>query len=83
MRLSRINAAYDLAERYRDFRALVVLCNDPSIGSPARVHFFIQKYKQDFAFALYDWYLESGRIHELAQEAWILMPSLQAGHMIF
>lgn len=60
VRLSRTNAAYDLAERYRDFRSLVVLCNDPTIGSSARVHHYIQKYQEEFAFALYDWYLESG-----------------------
>lgn len=60
VRLSRTNAAYDLAERYRDFRSLVVLCNDPSIGSSARLHHYIQKYQEEFAFALYDWFLESG-----------------------
>lgn len=62
VRLSRGNAAYDLAERYRDFRSLVVLCNDASLGSPARIHFYIQKYKEDFAYALYDWYLETGAL---------------------
>lgn len=62
VRLSRTNAAYDLAERYRDFRSLVVLCNDSNIGSQARLHHYIQKYQEDFAFALYDWYLESGEV---------------------
>lgn len=64
VRVSRANAAYDLAERYRDFRSLVVLCNDPSTGSTARVHHYIQKYKEDFAYALYDWYLETGTFIE-------------------
>lgn len=64
-RLGRPNVAYDLAERYRDFKSLVALCNDPQIGSTVRVGFYIDKYKQDFAFALYQYYLEQGALLHL------------------
>jgi nuclear pore complex protein Nup133 len=68
VRISRSNVAYDLAERYRDFRSLVILSNDAAIGSPQRVQFYIEKYKEDFAFSLYSWYLEQGRLFDLMNQ---------------
>lgn len=67
--MSRSHISYDLAERYRDFKSLVLLCNDAKVGSPARITFFMDKYKQDFAFALYQFYLDNNRPYDLlAQE---------------
>ena len=57
--LARTNVAYDLAERYRDFKSLVLLCEDPQTGSPIRVQFYIEKYGEEFAFSLYQFYLEN------------------------
>lgn len=60
-----MNAAYDIAERYRDFQSLVQLCHDPSFGQPLRNQYFIEKYKEEYAYALYDWCIETGRLHAL------------------
>jgi hypothetical protein len=49
-----------LAERFGDFRSLVELCNDPHVGSPARLQFFLEKYREAFATVLYQWYIEKG-----------------------
>ncbi|KAG8953559.1 hypothetical protein FRC03_011734, partial [Tulasnella sp. 419] len=57
--------AYGLAEQYKDFRMLVELCNDPRTGSKERVKHFLQKYEDDFASKLYEWYLENGQQQKL------------------
>jgi nuclear pore complex protein Nup133 len=58
--IGKVPTAYKLAERHRDFRALVELCTDVQHGSPARVRYFMGKYSRDFAFSLYQYYLERG-----------------------
>ena len=63
--LARTNVAYDLAERYRDFKSLVLLCEDAQTGSPIRVQFYIEKYGEEFAFSLYQFYLENSKFQPL------------------
>lgn len=58
--VGKVSEAYELAERYRDFRALVELCNHPQHGSTSRIRFFMGKYAEDFAFSLYQYYIEKG-----------------------
>lgn len=74
--IDRVNIAYDLAERYRDFRSLVQLCNDPRTGSPLRVQFYIERYREDFAFALYTWYREQNRPFDLISQDQVYWPYL-------
>jgi hypothetical protein len=58
--------AFNLAERYRDFQSLASLCHkeavypvdeNPSIG---RIQYYLDKFKEEFATALYRWYIEQG-----------------------
>lgn len=59
--VDKVTHAYDLAERHGDFESLVELCNDPQHGSESRTRFFLQKYEEKFAFALYRYYLAEGK----------------------
>jgi hypothetical protein len=58
--IGRHSHAFSLAERHTDFKTLVELCQDPLIGSSAKTAHFIEKYKETFAFALFDWLVEKG-----------------------
>lgn len=60
MTVGKVSHAYELGERHRDFRALVELCNDPQHGSTSRLKYFMDKYADDFAFPLYQFYIEKG-----------------------
>lgn len=62
VRVDHSDQAYELAEHHRDFRALVELCNHPSVGSPARTQYYIEKFREDFAFELYQWYIDMGAL---------------------
>ncbi|KAK4705783.1 hypothetical protein P7C70_g405, partial [Phenoliferia sp. Uapishka_3] len=58
--IGKVTHAYDLAERYQDFKSLVELCNDSKHGSISRTRFFLQKYSEKFAFELYQFYVRMG-----------------------
>lgn len=58
--IGKVLPAYELAERHRDFRALVELCNDSRHGSASRLQYFMNRYAEDFAFPLYQFYIEKG-----------------------
>jgi nuclear pore complex protein Nup133 len=60
--VGKVNHAYELAERHRDFRALVELCNHPQHGSRQRIQFFMDKYREEFAFSLYQFYIEKSEL---------------------
>mgnify|MGYP001606326282 FL=1 len=60
--IDKVSQAYELAERYRDFRSLVELCNDAQHGSEVRVRSFMKKYAEEFAFALYQFLVEKGTL---------------------
>lgn len=58
--VDRSEQAYTLAEHHGDYRALVELCNHPKVGSQVRIQYYIETFKEDFAFELYRWYIEKG-----------------------
>ncbi|EPS98566.1 hypothetical protein FOMPIDRAFT_1061291 [Fomitopsis schrenkii] len=67
--------AFQLAEKYRDFRSLASLCNKDTVYPPqdnpnvARIQAYVDKFKQDFTTELYRWYIEHGELRTLfAQE---------------
>jgi nuclear pore complex protein Nup133 len=51
---------------YRDFRSLALLCHKETIYPPEdnphakRIQSYIEKYKEEFASELYQWYIEHG-----------------------
>ncbi|KAM0753804.1 methyltransferase type 11 [Meredithblackwellia eburnea MCA 4105] len=65
--IGKVTHAFDLAERFRDFRSLVELCNDPEHGSKQRTRFFLQKYSEAFAVELYQYYVEKGHFRALLE----------------
>ncbi|KAL7410733.1 Non-repetitive/WGA-negative nucleoporin C-terminal-domain-containing protein [Mrakia frigida] len=65
VRIGRSAQAYELAENHHDFRALVELVNDPQIGSSSKTQHYIEKFKEEFAFQLYQWYIEQGKLKTL------------------
>lgn len=58
--------AFQLAEKYRDFRSLASLCNKDTVYPPqdnpnaARIEAYVEKFKQDLTTELYRWYIEHG-----------------------
>lgn len=58
--------AFELAENYRDFRSLASLCHKEKIYPPeensnaSRIQLYIDKFKEEFASELYQWYIEHG-----------------------
>ncbi|OCF44072.1 hypothetical protein I317_02025 [Kwoniella heveanensis CBS 569] len=64
--IDRVSEAYELAENHTDFLTLVVLCHDPQAGSnPARLQTYIERFGEEFAFVLYQWYIDQGQAYEL------------------
>lgn len=61
MPISRTENAFQLAERYLDFRSLVELSVGlQPAGSRARIQYYIGKFKEEFAYVLFEWYIEKG-----------------------
>jgi nuclear pore complex protein Nup133 len=59
--IDRINEAYDLADHHSDFPSLVYLCHHPRAGKgQVRIQEYIEKFGEDFAFVLYQWYIDHG-----------------------
>lgn len=64
-----MSEAYALAEHHRDFPTLVYLTHNPaSSEGPARIEMYIEKYGQDFAFVLYQWYIDEGKLYDLLSQ---------------
>lgn len=61
--------AFKLAEDYRDFRTLASLCHKEQVYPPdqnphaIRIQSYINKFKEEFTMALYQWYIEQGTIN--------------------
>jgi nuclear pore complex protein Nup133 len=59
-------SAYGLAERYQDFDTLVALCHKDTVYPPgenphaARIQSYIQRFKDNFTTALFQWYIQHG-----------------------
>ena len=73
---NRIDKALEIAESIHDFRTMVELCHmeDEHVDETARqatrksvdrINYFIHKYKHDFAFVVYAYYIEKGQLHDL------------------
>ena len=68
----RSDKALDIAEIYRDYKSLVELCLEPrdeDISRRERVHerlgYYLMHYGEEFAFTLYNYYLQNRIIHTL------------------
>ena len=60
--IDRVPEAYALAEHHNDFETLIWLCNHPDASEgPSRLQAYIEKFGEDFAFVLYQWYIDHGR----------------------
>lgn len=68
--------AFQLAEQYRDFRSLAELCNDSRLASDLRTQNYLERYQQDFASELYQWYVEHGKLQTLLLQDQIYHPLL-------
>lgn len=67
--------AFQLAEKYRDFRSLASLCNKDAVypleANPHAnsIHAYIEKFRDEFTEELYHWYIEHGELRAMiAQE---------------
>ncbi|CAE6392599.1 unnamed protein product [Rhizoctonia solani] len=68
--------AFRLAEQYRDFRSLAELCNDSRLANDLRTQNYLERYQQDFASELYQWYVEHGQLQTLLLQDRIYWPLL-------
>lgn len=67
--IDRVGSAYNLAEHHRDFPTLVYLCENPaSSAGPARIEQYIERFGKDFAFVLYQWYIDNGQVYTLLSQ---------------
>ncbi|KAF8478553.1 Non-repetitive/WGA-negative nucleoporin C-terminal-domain-containing protein [Russula ochroleuca] len=63
--------AFELAEKYRDFRSLAALCNKdlvyPLDQNPhaTRIATYIERFRDEFTDELYQWYIEHGELRTL------------------
>lgn len=65
VKIDQAAKAFELAEHHSDFETLVLLCNDPAAGSGiTRVQAYIEQYQERFAFPLYTWYIEQGKMRQ-------------------
>ncbi len=60
--------ALSLAETYRDFSSLAALCHRDTVYPPHEnpwitdIQRYIERFKDDFAFELFRWYIQHGRL---------------------
>ncbi|KAK9712420.1 hypothetical protein K7432_007175 [Basidiobolus ranarum] len=66
--IDRMEFAFQLAERYQDFRTLVLLSIDLKEESQARIDYYINKFKEPFAYELYSYYVENGLLYQLVNQ---------------
>ena len=64
--------AFQLAEKYRDFRSLASLCNKDAVypleANPHAnsIHAYIEKFRDEFTEELYHWYIEHGTLSDFS-----------------
>ncbi|KAG5342787.1 hypothetical protein C0989_008737 [Termitomyces sp. Mn162] len=62
------NAAFSLAEKYRDFSGLASLCHKDTVYPPEsnpnflRIQAYIERFKDGFTTELYRWYIQHGEL---------------------
>ncbi|PFH54313.1 hypothetical protein AMATHDRAFT_72820 [Amanita thiersii Skay4041] len=75
-------AAFALAEKYRDFSSLAALCHRDTIYPPEdnpnidRIEGYLERFKEEFAQELYKWYIHHGELRVMFAQ-----PSLRGGYM--
>ncbi|MBW0480464.1 hypothetical protein O181_020179 [Austropuccinia psidii MF-1] len=75
VKVKRQAYAVSLAESQRDFRTLVELCHASATSQTDRkIQTYIERFGQDFAFQLYQWFVEQGRYHELLTQNSVFAP---------
>src|SRR6266852_8626665 len=58
--------AFELAEKYRDFRSLAALCNKDQVypleqnPHTTKIAEYIERFRDEFTDELYQWYIEHG-----------------------
>lgn len=63
MGFDRISEAYELAEHHNDFVTLVSLCHDTKAGKgEGKIQTYIERFGEEFAFVLYQWYIDQGSL---------------------
>ncbi len=68
-RIGNSDQAFTLAQEHRDFRTLAELCTDEKTGSEQSLtHHYLDRYGQDFAFALYAHYIDQKWYRKLLQQ---------------
>lgn len=65
--VDRVSQAYDLAEHHNDYDTLVWLCHEPAAaasgkGGVVRLQEYIERFEEQFAFVLYQWYIDQGKL---------------------
>ncbi|KAL7420109.1 hypothetical protein Q5752_005074 [Cryptotrichosporon argae] len=82
--IDRVPEAYELAEHHSDFPTLVYLCHHPAAGTgPVQIQTYIERFGEEFAFVLYQWYIDNGHIHALLSQDEVygaLLTSFFASH---
>ncbi|KAH9079551.1 Non-repetitive/WGA-negative nucleoporin C-terminal-domain-containing protein [Lactarius deliciosus] len=69
--LNTLTRAFELTEKYRDFRSLAALCNKdivyPLDQNPhaSKMGEYIQRFGEEFTDELYQWYIEHGELRTL------------------
>ncbi|CAK9785321.1 unnamed protein product [Cutaneotrichosporon oleaginosum] len=58
-----LSAAYGLAEQFHDYKTLVYLCEKS--GDSGRSQVYIERFGNDFAFELYQWYIDQRQYYDL------------------
>ncbi|CAH7685697.1 Non-repetitive/WGA-negative nucleoporin C-terminal-domain-containing protein [Phakopsora pachyrhizi] len=77
VKTKRTARAISLAEEQRDFRTLVQLCYTSGIsGGDRKVKNYIDRFQGEFAFQLYQWYVEQGRYLDLLTQDPVYAPLL-------
>ncbi|GAA94087.1 uncharacterized protein L969DRAFT_16305 [Mixia osmundae IAM 14324] len=63
-----IEPAYALAERSKDYRSLVELSTSAATGNQQRIKEYMSVYKDDFAFELYQYYIQQKLFRALLEQ---------------
>ncbi|CAG8461900.1 44_t:CDS:10 [Acaulospora morrowiae] len=60
--------ALELGETYEDYKSLVVLIMESDLNIDELTEAYMRKYKEKFAYVLYEWYLEKERYADLLSQ---------------
>ncbi|WWC58351.1 uncharacterized protein I303_100891 [Kwoniella dejecticola CBS 10117] len=66
--IDRLSEAYELAENHTDYSTLVALCHTQTGPDTARLQRYIERFGEEFAFVLYQWYIDQGQAYELLNQ---------------